>query len=126
MKLAGLDKSEVAKEDREVVDTVRLYRAQIGKLRSAVTAASAAPGLPKLPTVPDISETMPVKALRTTEGGIPAPHACALCGLKREERVVKVDGEVEDSFGEWWVQGMSMHLQCRKFWDEFEGRLKGR
>ncbi|KAJ3502922.1 hypothetical protein NM208_g16619 [Fusarium decemcellulare] len=29
-----------------------------------------------------------------------APKACIICGLKREERVAKVDYEVEDSFGE--------------------------
>lgn len=127
MKLAGLDKSEAAKEDREVHDTLRLYRTQIGKLRSAVTAANAAPGLPKLPSIPDIAETMPVKALKQSEGGVTAREACALCGLKREERVVKVDDErVEDSFGEWWVQGMNMHVQCRDFWEGQERKLKSR
>lgn len=126
MKLAGLDKAEVAKEDREVLDTVRLYRAQVAKLRSAVTAASSAPGLPKLPSAPDIQDPMPVKALKQSEGGITAREACALCGLKREERVVKIDDGVEDSFGEWWVQGMSMHVQCKNFWEEFERRLKSR
>lgn len=127
MKLAGLDKSEVAKEDREVVDTIRLYRAQIGKLRSAVSSASTAPGLPKLPAVPEInSETIPVKALKQAEGGITAREACALCGLKREERVTKVDDAVEDSFGEWWVKERGMHVQCWEFWEGNERRLKSR
>lgn len=127
MKLAGLDKSEVAKEDREVLDTIRQYRAQIGKLRSAVASASAAPGLPKLPAVPDISETMPVKALKQSEGGITAREACALCGLKREERVVKLDDEgVQDSFGEWWLKDVSMHVQCHEFWTRESGKLKSR
>ncbi|KAK5165954.1 uncharacterized protein LTR77_008878 [Saxophila tyrrhenica] len=126
MKLTGLDKTEVAKEDREVVDVLRLWKGQVGKLRTAVTAASATPGLPKLPHVPEIAEQMPVKTLKQTEGGIMAPHACALCGLRREERVAKVDVEIEDSFGEWWVQGMNMHVVCRKFWEEFERKLKSR
>ena len=126
MKLTGLDKSEVAKEDREVLDTLRLWKAQVGKLRTAVTAASSAPLLPKLPSVPDIAEQMPVKTLKSSEGGIVALHPCALCGLKREERVGKVDVEIEDSFGEWWVQGTDMHVSCKNFWEEFERKLKGR
>lgn len=126
MKLTGLDKTEAAKEDREVLDTLRLWKNQVGKLRTAVTAASAAPAMAKLPAVPDIAEQMPIKALKPAEGGITAPHACALCGLKREERVAKVDVEIEDSFGEWWVQGMNMHVLCRNFWDESEKKLKSR
>lgn len=126
MKLTGLDKSEVAREDREVLDTLRLYKTQIGKLRAAVTSASTTPSTPKLGPVPEISETMPIKSLKPTEAGIVAPHACALCGLKREERIAKVDVEIEDSFGEWWIQSASMHLGCWRFWGEFEGKLKSR
>ncbi|KAK5122253.1 hypothetical protein LTR85_004163 [Meristemomyces frigidus] len=129
MKLAGIDKAELAKEEREVLDVVRLWKAQVGKLRSAVATANAAPGMPSanLPAVPEIAgETLPIKSLKPAEGGITAPHACALCGLKREERVAKVDVEVEDSFGEWWVQGMSMHLVCRDFWEERKGKLRSR
>jgi hypothetical protein len=126
MKLAGVDKAELAKEEREVLDTIDLWKAQVGKLRTAVTTASAAPGLPKLPSVPEIAENMPVRTLKPSEGGISATQACALCGLKREERVARVDLEVEDSFGEWWVQGMNMHVACRRFWEEFERKLKSR
>ena len=126
MKLTGVDKAEVTKEDREVVDTLDLWKAQVGKLRTAVTAASSAPGLPKLPTVPEITENMPVRTLKAGEGGVSAAHACALCGLRREERVTKVDLEVEDSFGEWWIEGMNMHVACRSFWDEFQKKLKSR
>jgi len=128
MKLAGIDKSEVAKEDREVLDAVRSWRAQIGKLRSAVAAAgtTASSGTVILPAVPEIAEQMPVKALKPAEGGITAPHACTLCGLRREERVAKVDVDVDDSFGEWWLQGVSMHVVCKSFWDEHKGKLKSR
>ncbi|KAI7303562.1 hypothetical protein KC315_g15587 [Hortaea werneckii] len=126
MKLAGVDRSETAKEDREILDVLRLWKSQVGKLRSAVTAASSAPKARKLPPVPEIAEAMPIKALKPAEGGFVAPHACALCGLKREERVAKVDTAVEDSFGEWWVQGVNMHLFCHKFWVEHSGKLKTR
>lgn len=125
MKLAGVDKSEVAKEDREVLDAVRQWRSVVGKLRSAVAGANGKTST-KLPHVPEISEQMPVKILKPTEGGIVAPHACALCGLKREERVPKVDEEVDDSFGEWWVQGMNMHLLCKNFWDSHSDQMRSR
>ncbi|GIZ39277.1 hypothetical protein CKM354_000266600 [Cercospora kikuchii] len=128
MKLTSIDKSEVGKEDREVLDVVQKWKGQVGKLRTAVTTASGTPqtGKDKLPSVPEIAETMPVKTLKATEGGFVAPHACALCGLKREERVAKVDSDVNDSFGEWWVDNMSMHVTCRDWWHEYRNKLKGR
>ena len=125
MKLTGVDKSEAAKEDREVLDAVRQWRSVVGKLRSAVSGANIK-ATAKLPPIPEISEQMPVKALKITEGGIVASHACALCGLKREERVVKVDEGVDDSFGEWWVQGMNMHLLCKNFWDSHSEQMRSR
>jgi hypothetical protein len=125
MKLTGVDKSEAAREDREVLDAVRQWREVVGKLRSAVSGANVK-ATTKLPPIPEISEQMPVKALKITEGGIAAPHACALCGLKREERVPKVDEGVDDSFGEWWVQGMNMHLLCKNFWDSHSEQMRSR
>lgn len=121
MKLTSIDKSEVGKEDREVLDIVQRWKGQVGKLRSAVTSAPT-----KVGNVPDVAEMMPVRTLKATEGGFTAPHACALCGLKREERALKVDVDVNDSFGEWWVERMNMHLVCKEWWDENKGKLKGR
>lgn len=125
MKLAGVDKSEAAKEDREVLDAVRQWRSVVGKLRSAVSGANVK-ATAKLPPIPEISEQMPVKVLKLTEGGITASHACALCGLRREERVPKVDDGVDDSFGEFWVQGMNMHLLCKNFWDSHSDQMRSR
>jgi len=126
MKLAGVDKTETAKEDREVLDLVRLWRAQAGKLRSAVTGANAVAQGAKLPAVPEVAEQMPVKMLKANEGGITAAHACVLCGLKREERVARVDEEVDDSFGEWWIDGMNMHLACCNFWEQYRDGLRSK
>ncbi|EMD00633.1 hypothetical protein BAUCODRAFT_177187 [Baudoinia panamericana UAMH 10762] len=129
MKLAGVDRSEVAKEEREVLDVVRLWRDQVGKLRTAVAGVGAVTTLSdegKLRAVPEVAEQMPIRTLKASEGGLTAPHACALCGLRREERVSKVDVDVEDSFGEWWLDGPQMHLVCRDFWEEYKGRLKSR
>ncbi|KAK5108728.1 hypothetical protein LTR62_007875 [Meristemomyces frigidus] len=128
MKLTGVDRGEIAKEDREVLECLRVWKGQVGKLRSAVAAANAA--LPArqgwLPAVPELAEQLTIRTLKVSEGGFTAPAACALCGLRREERVVKVDVAVEDSFGEWWIEGANMHVVCAEFWGEYEGRLRGR
>ncbi|KAF2488779.1 hypothetical protein BU16DRAFT_553581 [Lophium mytilinum] len=125
MKLTGIDKSEMNKEEREVLDVVRAWKDQVGRLRSAVAAANAIkPGC--LGPVPDIQEAMPVKLLSEADGGVPAPRQCALCGLKREERVAKVDTAVEDSFGEWWVEQTRMHRACKNFWEKNKDALRQR
>ncbi|GAB7358007.1 hypothetical protein MBLNU230_g0172t1 [Neophaeotheca triangularis] len=127
MKLTGLDRTEAVKEDREALDVLRLWKAQVGKLRSTISAANAAgPGQEKLTSVPDLAEQMPIRVLKGAEGGMVAPHACALCGLKREERVAKVDVEIQDSFGEWWIDGVSMHRLCWDFWSVNRETLKSR
>lgn len=108
MKLTGIDRGEAAKEDRETVDVVRVWREQLGKVRSAVVGANSTAS-PPVSGIPELQETMAVRTVKESEGGIRAPRQCALCGLKREERVHKVDFLVEDSFGEWWIDQTSMH-----------------
>jgi len=129
MKLAGLDLNESRREDAEVEDVLKVWREQLGRLKSAVTGAAATlTGESKkaLAVVPELASVMPVRIARQEEGGIVSTAACALCGLKREERVAKVDVEVEDSFGEWWVEKTNMHLKCFNFWDKHKERLRGR
>lgn len=123
MKLAGVDKAEITREDREATDVVRVWKDQLGRLRSAIAVAnSSMQDASAHLAIPDISENMYVK---TQEGGLPAPKPCLICGLKREERINKVDVQVEDSFGEWWVDHWG-HRACRNFWLEHERRLKNR
>ncbi|KAE8451221.1 hypothetical protein EG329_004385 [Mollisiaceae sp. DMI_Dod_QoI] len=121
MKLAGVDKSEVTKEDREAADVVRIWRDQVGRLRSAIAVAnqSMRDGSTHL-VIPEISEVLHVKA---QDGALTAPKPCVICGLKREERVAKVDLQVEDSFGEWWTEHWG-HRACRNFWQEHELKLR--
>lgn len=123
MKLAGVDKAEVTREDREVTEVARLWKEQIGKLRSAIAVAnSGMHDSSQHLAIPDVSEGMHVKTL---VGGLTAPKPCVVCGLKREERVNKVDVDVEDSFGEWWVEHWG-HRACRNFWLEHEKTLSQR
>ncbi|KAI5200755.1 hypothetical protein E4T39_05607 [Aureobasidium subglaciale] len=123
MKLTGVDKSEAGREDTEVEVVLSVYREQVGRLKSAVLGASVHGS--KL-TVPELGSVLAVRVAKGEEGAITSTQACALCGLKREERVVKVDVGVEDSFGEFWVDGTNMHRACLRFWELFRGRLMSR
>ncbi|KAH7037867.1 uncharacterized protein B0I36DRAFT_72188 [Microdochium trichocladiopsis] len=123
MKLAGVDKAQAARESREAGDVVDLWKENVGRLRSAVAAVN--PTIPDAASqlrVPELSESMHV----TTAKDVPAAvKACIICGLKREERVSKVDFTVEDSFGEWWSDHWG-HVECKRFWLEHETALRQR
>ena len=126
MKLMGLDRAEAAREDREAEIFVRWWKDQAGRLRSAVAAANLAiMDHGEHLSVPEIQETMPVRAATLDDGAFTAPKCCFLCGLKREERVAKIDAKVEDSFSEWWVDHWG-HRACRDFWIEQSDNLKHR
>ncbi|EPE30247.1 hypothetical protein GLAREA_12970 [Glarea lozoyensis ATCC 20868] len=121
MKLAGVDKAEVTREDREAAEVVRVWKDQLGRLKSAVAVANTSiKNTSQHLQIPDITDVMHVKL---EAGGLKAPKPCVLCGLKREERVQKVDITVEDSFGEWWVDHWG-HRACKNLWEEHESKLK--
>jgi len=128
MKIAGLDRSEAGREDQVAGDVLAVWNKQVGRLRNVVGAYNAAvgSGRGKIGLVPELAETMPVRIAKGAEGAVVGTQPCALCGLKREERVVKVDSEVEDSFGEWWVGGVNMHTNCAVFWESWKDDLRGR
>ncbi|KAJ4361656.1 hypothetical protein N0V95_001640 [Ascochyta clinopodiicola] len=142
MKLTGIDRGENLKEEREASDVVRVWKDQIGRLRHVVSGVNQIKA-GTLGAAPDLQETMPVRTLKQSEGGVPARQACMLCGLKRDERVGAADMMVEDSFGEWWIEQVNMHrgaspLQtrrsprltlftgCRNFWNEHKDKLRQR
>ncbi|KAH8890748.1 hypothetical protein GQ53DRAFT_156156 [Thozetella sp. PMI_491] len=124
MKLSGIDKTQVRSEDREVADVVAVWKEHVGRLRSAVAAANSgaiAAGEPPL-RIPELTETV---AVQTAKGAVTAPKPCVVCGLKREERAPRVDFDIEDSFGEWWIEHWG-HRTCRNFWLEHEVQLRQR
>jgi hypothetical protein len=125
LKLTSIDKAENTKEERETADALKAWQAQIGKLKSAIAEVKRIKGV-DIGKIPDLRETMPIKVAKEIEGGLKGNRPCALCGLKREERVLKVDFEVEDSFGEWWVENVSMHRACRNFWEQHRESLRQR
>jgi len=117
MKLAGLDKAEALREDREAAELVRVFKSTIGSLRGAAVKARI-PGN----HVPDLGGSLGVKVLGAEKGGIKAEKPCVLCGLRRDERVGGgVDADVFDGFGEWWVDFWG-HKECKEWW---EGLLNG-
>ncbi|KAG6051677.1 hypothetical protein E4U17_006111 [Claviceps sp. LM77 group G4] len=120
MKLAGLDKTQSAREDREAADVIVAWKEYVGRLRSAVAAANST-GKANL-KVPELAESPQIQTAKMVPT---AAKPCVICGLKREERVVRVDFDVEDSFGEWWVEYWG-HRACKNFWLQHEEKLRQR
>ncbi|KAK7941201.1 uncharacterized protein PG986_013588 [Apiospora aurea] len=121
MKLAGIDKTQAAREDREAGDVLDVWKEHVGRLRSALAAANSAAKDQQL-RIPELRENMPVQ----TAKGVPtSTKACIVCGLRRDERVARVDFEVEDSFGEWWAEHWG-HVACKRFWLKHENALRQR
>ncbi|KAL8987813.1 MAG: hypothetical protein Q9177_003022 [Variospora cf. flavescens] len=124
MKLTGVDRAENRREDQEAAEIVRLWKQQVGVLKSHFARINAQQ--PEIEYVlPDISENMPIRTAKVGEGALTAPRCCFLCGLKRDERVARLDVTVEDSFAEWWVDHWG-HLDCIRFWAQHKGSLRQR
>lgn len=124
MKLTVLDRAETRREDREVEEAIRTWRQQVGSLRAVLVAIRTQESDHTL-AIPELAEKMPVRLAKLSEGGIMASKGCFLCGLKRDERVEKVDIQVEDSFGEWWIDHWG-HIDCVMFWEEQKDYLQQR
>lgn len=108
MKLSTVNKNEDIKEQQQAVDVITIWRDRSALFSSVVQAAGKRP-------VPVVAENVRAMTASAAQGAIKASHACALCGLKRDERLPKVDEGVEDSFGEWWTDHWG-HTDCRDFW----------
>jgi hypothetical protein len=117
MKLSSVNKSESLKEDKEAVEVQEAWKKRAGILNSIVTEADK--------PIPSVISSLQVRPATAEEGAFKAPHACALCGLKRDERITKVDLEVNDSFGEWWTDYWG-HSECKAFWGAHSGDLDQR
>ncbi|OJJ51328.1 hypothetical protein ASPZODRAFT_127388 [Penicilliopsis zonata CBS 506.65] len=115
MKLSSVNKSESVKEQQEAGDLLQLWRDRTAVFNSAVLSAGKRP----VPPPPDDARAI------IAPGALKAAHACALCGLKREERLTRTDEQVEDSFGEWWTEHWG-HRDCQLFWDEYKQCLDQR
>ncbi|KAL2868678.1 uncharacterized protein BJX67DRAFT_350100 [Aspergillus lucknowensis] len=115
MKLSTVNKNEDIKERQEAVDVINMWRDRAALFNSVIQAVGRRP-------VRVILENTRVTTATAGQGAIKASHACALCGLKRDERIPKIDENVEDSFGEWWTEHWG-HTECRRFWESNMGLL---
>ncbi|CAI7587422.1 unnamed protein product [Penicillium glandicola] len=113
MKLNSVNKQENIKEEQDAVDVLTTWRERAAMFNAVLQAAGQRP----IPTVPGPSALKVITA-RADQGALKASHPCALCSLKRDERVLRVDEEsVQDSFGEWWTDHWG-HTACRQFWEK--------
>ena len=124
MKLAGVDKAETRREDQEAAEALRAWKQQVGPLRSTISVINVHLSKGGL-LMPEISEAMPIRVSKASEGAVTAPKCCFLCGIKRDERIAKVDVDVEDSFGEWWREHWG-HVDCVTFWSKHKASLRQR
>ncbi|KAJ5492767.1 hypothetical protein N7539_001513 [Penicillium diatomitis] len=121
MKLSAVNKHENVKEEQDAVDLLTIWRERASLLNAVVQSA----GLKPVPALPSPA-ALKVFTARAEQGAIKAGHACALCALKRDERLLKIDDDqVQDSFGEWWTDHWG-HTGCRVFWEENRGLLMQR
>ncbi|KAJ5748569.1 uncharacterized protein N7511_010265 [Penicillium nucicola] len=112
MKLNSVNKHENIKEEQDAVNVLNLWRERAAIFNTVLQAAGQRP----IPAVPDPG-ALKVIVARSDQGALKASHSCALCALKRDERVLRVDeSDVQDSFGEWWTEHWG-HTHCRQFWE---------
>lgn len=115
MKLAALDKTETLKEEREIAEVVRAWERDAHLFNSMVHRAGIKGSFMRL------SEKLRPRTLKGV-GVLVSQRACALCGLKRDERVPEVDIDVDDSFSEFWIEHWG-HRDCRDFWHRYQTLL---
>ena len=125
MKLVGVDKAESRREDQEAAETLQVWKQQMGPLRSTVATLNGQMSASERLKIPEIADSMPVRQGKPGEGVVTAPKCCFLCGVRRDERVAKVDVDVEDSFGEYWVDHWG-HIDCVDFWKNHKDFLQHR
>lgn len=118
MKLTAIDKSESLKEEREVVDVVQAWERHAHFFNSTLHQA----GLRRpLMTLSERLSARPIKGV----GVLTSQYPCALCGLKRDDRVSEASINVNDSFGEFWIEHWG-HRDCKDFWNKNQALLPHR
>ncbi|GAM41343.1 hypothetical protein TCE0_042f14398 [Talaromyces pinophilus] len=115
MKLSSVSKGESIKEEQEAVGILEVWRHHTSAFNSAIQSSGERP-------VPVITDKIRVNTATAAQGALKASHACALCGLKRDERLPKLDDDAQDSFGDWWIEHWG-HTDCKWFWEENSSKL---
>lgn len=115
MKLAALDKGESRKEDQAAEEVIASWTRFSHVLNAAIIRAKA--------QKPPMALSSKLSArLATGLDVVTATHICAVCGLRRNERVIGIDVSVSDTFGEFWIEHWG-HKDCADTWYNFKGLL---
>jgi len=120
MKLTSINKSEIARDDREVAETVNAWSVYAYIFNAVVGKADVPHHHPRMKM-----SLSPAMLILTSSNAVSSSQFCALCGLKRSERVSEVDLDLEDIFGEFWTDHWG-HKDCSDFWYRYEDRLSRR
>ena len=107
----SIDKSEWLKEDREASDAIISWSQHAHVFNSTAVKANIRRPLMSLSTNATPRTIRQIDVLSST-------YACALCGLRRDERLSAIDIDINDSFGEFWVEHWG-HKDCLEFWDAY-------
>ena len=118
MKLTAVNKGEMTKEDRDAEDLVQDWSKHLHEFNSILAQAGLAQHRLKL------SSAIPLKISKQSNGTDNSKQ-CALCGLKRTERIGDVDASVDDLFGEFWIEFWG-HRDCCDFWSSYNNSLSQR
>lgn len=108
MKLASVNKSESTKEQRDSEEMIRDWSRYVHEFNSILAQADFPAYRMRLAASPALKTS---KDTNTSASSKP----CALCGLKRTERLSDIDVEVDDLFGEFWTEHWG-HKECCEFW----------
>ncbi|EXJ73153.1 uncharacterized protein A1O5_04303 [Cladophialophora psammophila CBS 110553] len=115
MKLTAVNKSEATKEERDTEEMVRDWSSYVHEFNSILAQAQVTPHRMRLSSTPSL------KKLEHTDPSDPSKQ-CVLCGLKRTERLSDIDVDVDDLFGEFWVEHWG-HKDCFNFWYSYKNML---
>ena len=115
MKLTSVNKSENAKEERDAEEMIRDWLTHVHEYNTIIAQAGLQPHRMKISSSPSLKT---FKYSGTSESS----RQCALCGLKRTERLVDVDVDIDDIFGEFWTEHWG-HKDCYDFWYSYKGLL---
>ncbi|KAL2438853.1 hypothetical protein ABEF95_014481 [Exophiala dermatitidis] len=115
MKLASLNRNESAKELRDAEEMIHDWSNYLHEFKSILAQAHFPPHRLK------ITSTSTVQTLKYTSGK-DSTKQCAVCGLRRTERLPKVDADADDIFGEFWTEHWG-HKECYDFWYTYKELL---
>jgi hypothetical protein len=118
MKLTAVNKSEAIREEREAADVCDAWSSNTHIFAGIVTKSEHTRPFMNL----NIKMTpRPSPGFGTLE----AREPCALCGIKRDERIAGVDFDADDVFNEYWTEHWG-HTDCKVFWYTYRDMLDQR